>query len=136
MKRDLQRASPLGVPMVSSSAFITSIDGERLPYNVSSLDKTIRFGSLFITNRFDGMSFSDGSGTIIMGPTHGEPPLPSQATTGGPIKGLPTTPNREGRTDLPFLGRHGVVAPPTPTMTTSWSESSPTDQATMTIPPR
>jgi hypothetical protein len=34
---------------------------------------------------------------------------------GGPIEGLPMTPNVEGRTNLPILGRHGVEVSPTST---------------------
>jgi hypothetical protein len=54
---------------------------------------------------------------------------------GGSIEGLPMTINREGRTDLPFLGRHGAKASPTSTMTIPRLENPPVDQAMMTIPP-
>jgi hypothetical protein len=56
--------------------------------------------------------------------------------TRDPTEGFPTTPNGEGSTDLPFLGRHSVEAPPTSTTTTPRPGNSSTDQATRTILPR
>jgi hypothetical protein len=55
---------------------------------------------------------------------------------GGPIKGLPTTLNGEGRSDIPFLGRHGAEASPTSTMTIQQPENPLVDQATMIHPPQ
>jgi hypothetical protein len=83
--------------------------------------ETIRFGSIeFIANRFGGLSPSplgDGSGAIVTYYARIEPPLLHQTMMGGPIKGLPTTLNGEGRTNLPFLGRHNMEASPTSTIT-------------------
>jgi hypothetical protein len=52
---------------------------------------------------------------------------------GGPIEGPPATPNVEGKTDLPFLGRPGADVSPTSTMTTLRPEDPPTDQAMTSI---
>jgi hypothetical protein len=77
---DLQRAFPLDVLMVPSSALIVATDGECLSCGDFSLGETICFGSLeFITDRFSGLSLfpmGDGSDTIIMGSARGGPPSP------------------------------------------------------------
>jgi hypothetical protein len=52
---------------------------------------------------------------------------------GGPIEGLPMTLNGEGRTDLPFPGRHGMETSPTSTTIIPWLENHWADQATMTF---
>jgi hypothetical protein len=54
----------------------------------------------------------------------------------GPIEGLPTIVNGEGRTNLLFPGRHGAEASPTSTTTIPWPENPPADQDTTTIPSR
>jgi hypothetical protein len=62
----LQRAFPLDVPMVPSSALTVTVDGERLSSDVFSFGETILFRSLrFIADHFGGLSLSpigDGSG--------------------------------------------------------------------------
>jgi hypothetical protein len=56
-KGDLQRAFPLDVPMVPSSALSIAADGERLLSDGFSLGETIHIGNLkFITNRFGYLS--------------------------------------------------------------------------------
>jgi hypothetical protein len=50
-KGDLQRASPLAIPIVPSSAFIAAIGSKRSPSDVFSPGEIIHFGSVeFITN--------------------------------------------------------------------------------------
>jgi hypothetical protein len=65
--------------MVPSSTFVPITGGEHSPGNVFPLGKTIRFGSLeFVVDRFSGLSLSTlggSSGAVVMGPTHGGPPL-------------------------------------------------------------
>jgi hypothetical protein len=70
-----------------------------------------------------------------MGPARGRPLLLQRTMTGDPTEGFPTTPNGEGRTDLPFPGRQSAESHPTSNMTIPRSGNSPTNQATMTIPP-
>jgi hypothetical protein len=54
-KGDLQRAFPLEVLMVPSSALTVSTDGARIMCNGFSLSETIHLGSFeFITDYFDG----------------------------------------------------------------------------------
>jgi hypothetical protein len=128
---------PPDVPMVPSSVFIAATGSEHLSCDGFSLGETISFGNLeFIADLFGGLSLSplrDGSGVIIMGPTHCEPQLLQHTMTGDPTEGFPTTPNGEGRIDLPFLGRHNMKAPPTSTTTIPRPGNSRADQATMTI---
>jgi hypothetical protein len=108
-KGDLQRAFPLDVMMVPSSVFVTAAGGKHLSRDGFSLGETICFGNLdFINDQFDGLSLSplgDGSGAIIMGPTHGGPLLLQWTMMGDPTEGFPMAPNGEVRTDLPFSGR-------------------------------
>jgi hypothetical protein len=75
-KGDLQCAFHLDILMVPSSVLTVTADGERLSNDVFSFSETICFESLkFIVDHFGGLSLSsigDGSGTTIMGSTHGE----------------------------------------------------------------
>jgi hypothetical protein len=61
-----------------------------------SLSETIRFVNLeFIADRFDDLSLSplgDGSGTVIMGPACGGPPLLQRTMVGDPTEGFCHTP--------------------------------------------
>jgi hypothetical protein len=117
--------------MIPSPVFVAVIGSECSPCDAFSLSETISFGSVeFITNRFSGLSLSphgDGSGTVVTDPARGEPPLLQWTMTGGPIEGLPTTLNGEGRTDLPFLGRHVAETSPTSTTTILRPENPPAD---------
>jgi hypothetical protein len=128
------------VPMVPSSAFIATAGSERLLCDGFSLGETVRFGSLeLIANRFGGPSLSPlgtGLGTTTMGPTYGRPMLPQRIMVGNPTEGFPMAPSGEGRTDLPFPGRHDVKASPTSTTMVLRPESPPANQAMTTIPLR
>jgi hypothetical protein len=126
------------VPMVPSLAFVTATGGECLSCDGFSLGETICFGSLeLITDQFGGMSLSplwNGLGTTAMGPACGGSLLPQWIMVGNPTEGFPTAPSGEGRTDLPFPGRHDMKASPTSTTTMPRPESPPINQAMATIP--
>jgi hypothetical protein len=126
--------------MVPSSAFIAIAGSERLLCDGFSLGETVRFGSLeLIANHFGGLSLSPlgtGLGTTTMGPTYGRPMLPQRIMVGNPTEGFPMAPSGEGRTDLPFPGRHDVKASPTSTTMVLRPESPPANQAMTTIPLR
>jgi hypothetical protein len=130
---------PQAVLMVPSSVFVSVTRGECSPGDGFPLGKTIRFGSLqFITDRFGGLSLSPlrgGSGAVIMGPASGGPPLLQWTMMGSPIEGFSMAPSGEGRTDLPFPGRHDTESLPISTMTIPRPENPLTVQATTTIPP-
>jgi hypothetical protein len=75
----------------------------------------------------------DSSDAIVMGSAHGGPPTSLRAMTGDSIEELHTTSNGEGRIDLPSPRRRGMGAPPAPTTTILWLESTPTAHAIATI---
>jgi hypothetical protein len=83
--------------------------------------------------RPEPLPLGDGLGTIVMGPAYGGSPLLQWTMTGDPTEGLPMTPNREGRTNLPFQGRYNTEAPPTSTMTILRSGNPLADHVAMTI---
>jgi hypothetical protein len=93
--------------MVPSLAFIAAPGGECSPCEGFSLSETFHFGSLeFVTNQFSRLSlssFGNGSGAT-MGPACSEPPLLRLTGTWGPIRGYPTPPTKEGRTNPPSQG--------------------------------
>jgi hypothetical protein len=63
-KEDLQRAFPLDVLMVPSSALTVTTDGEHLTCSGFSLGETIHLRNFeFITNYFGGPSLSSGGPT-------------------------------------------------------------------------
>jgi hypothetical protein len=138
-KGDLQCAFPLDVLMVPSSALAVATDGERLSYDVFSLDKTIHFGSLeFIADRVGDLSLSsmgDDSDAAVMRSTRGRPPSPLQAMTWDFTKEFHMTSDGEGRIDLPSPRRHGMGASTTPATTISWPEGTLTTQAMVIVPP-
>jgi hypothetical protein len=137
-KGDLQRAFPLGIPMVSSSALTVAANGERLLCGGFSLGETICFACIkCISDHFGVLSLSpmrDGLDTIIMGSAHDGPLSTLQEMMGDSTKEFHMTSNGEGRIDLPSPRRHGAVASPAPATTISRPASTPTAQALMTIP--
>jgi hypothetical protein len=71
------------VLMVSLSAFVTAIGGERLPSDVFSLDKTICFRSVeFIANRFGGLSLTPSE--MVRAPLSQTPPVVSHRSCNRP----------------------------------------------------
>jgi hypothetical protein len=136
-KGDLQRAFPLDVLMVPTSALTIVANGERLSCDVFSLSKTIRFGSLeFITDCFGGLSLScmgDGSDAAVMGSTDGGTPSPLRAMTGDFVEEFHMVSDEKGRIDLLSPRWHDMGASTTPTTTISWLETTPTTQAMTTI---
>jgi hypothetical protein len=72
-KGDLQRATPLVIPMVPSSSIAITADGEHLACGGFSLGKPVRLGNFeFIANYFDGLSLSPrggNKGAIFVGST-------------------------------------------------------------------
>jgi hypothetical protein len=80
MKEDLQRAFPLDILMVPSSALSIAADGERLSRGDFSLDETLCFGCLdFIADYFSGLGLSprrDGSDVAAMVSNHSRPLSP------------------------------------------------------------
>jgi hypothetical protein len=129
-KGDLQRAFPLGVPMVHSSVLAISTNGECLTCGGFSLGKTVAFGSLdFITDCFGGLSLSPrwgDSGTSIMGTPCSRPPTPLWAMIEDSTKELFTTSSGEGGgSGLPPSRRHNTGALCSPVVTTPWLENAP-----------
>jgi hypothetical protein len=78
--REFQRAFPLDILMVHTSALAISTDGEHLTCGGLSLSKTVHLGSFeFIIDFFGGLSLSsrgNNSGTGFIGTTHNGPPSP------------------------------------------------------------
>jgi hypothetical protein len=59
----LQRAFPLDILMVPSSAIVVAIDGEHLTCGGFSLGETVHLGNFeFITDYFDGLRLSPRRG--------------------------------------------------------------------------
>jgi hypothetical protein len=96
----LQRAFPLDVPMVPSSAITIAADGECLTCGGFSLGETVRFRSFeFIADYFSGLSLSPrsgDSGAAFMGSTRNGTPPPRQAMIEDSSKEFLTVPSREG----------------------------------------
>jgi hypothetical protein len=109
-KGDLQRAFPLDILMVPSSALALAANGEPLSCDGFSLGETICFGSLeFIAECFGGLSLSprrDGLDAAAMGSTRNGPPSSLRALIGDSTeefhmasdgdRGGPTSPLPEG----------------------------------------
>jgi hypothetical protein len=101
----LQRAFPLDIPMVPSSALVIAADGERLSCDVFYLSETIHFGSLeFSTDHFGGLilfAMGDSSSAAVMGSTRVGPSSPLWAMTGDSVEEFHMASDGEGRIDLP-----------------------------------
>jgi hypothetical protein len=115
----LQRAFPLDILMVPSSALAVVVCDERLSSDGFSLDETIRFGSLeFITDRFVGLGLSpmgSSSDNIVMGVPRGGPPTPHRTLIKDFIEGSLTTSDGEGGLTNPLLrGTVQGLSPPQP----------------------
>jgi hypothetical protein len=82
-KGDLQRAFPLDVLMVPSSAIVVAADGERLMCGGFSLGETVRLGNFeFNTDYFNGLSLSPRRGdtrATFMGSTRNGAPTPRRS---------------------------------------------------------
>jgi hypothetical protein len=96
----LQRAFPLDILMVPSSAITVTANGEHLMCGGFSLDESICFVSLeFIANVFGDLSLSprwDGSDATIMVSTRRGPPSPIWAMIGDSIEEFHMTSDGEG----------------------------------------
>jgi hypothetical protein len=106
-KGDLQRAFPLDLPMVPSSALDASTDGDCLTCSGFSLSETVHFGSLkFIADSFSGLCLSprrNNSRVTFMGSTHSGSPSPRRAMTEDSTKEFHTMSSGEGGSNLPSL---------------------------------
>jgi hypothetical protein len=133
----LQRAFPLDVPMVPSSALAFSADGERLTYGGFSLGETIRLGRFeFIAIYFDGLSLSprmSDSGTTFMGSTHSVPPSPRWAMIEDSTEEFHMASSVGGRSGLPSPRKLNTGAPPAPVTTLLWQEDTPAIQSMMMV---
>jgi hypothetical protein len=134
----LQRAFPLDIRTVPSSAINVTADGECLTCVGFSFGETVRLGSFeFITDNFGGLSFSPrrgNSSVAFMGSTHSGTPSPRWAMIEDSTEEFLTVSSNEGVFNLLSPRRHCTGALPTPVATTPWTEITPATQATMTVP--
>jgi hypothetical protein len=99
-KGNLQRAFPLHVLMVPSSAITIATDGERLTCGGFSLDEAVRLGNFeFITDYIGSLSLfprRGDSGATFMGSTRSRTPSPRRAMIEDSADEFLTTSSREG----------------------------------------
>jgi hypothetical protein len=110
-KEDLQRAFPIDVSMVPSSAIIVATDGEHLTCGGFSLGETSHLGIFkFITDYFGGLSHTPrrgNEGATFMGATSSEASTPWWATIEDSTEEFLMASSRKGSFSLLSPGWHG-----------------------------
>jgi hypothetical protein len=135
---DLQRAFPLDIRTVPSSAINITTDGECLTCVGFSFGETVRLGSFeFIADNFGGLSFSPRRGDLsvtFMGSTHSGTPSPWWAMIEDSIEEFLTVSSNEGGLQSPLSQEapHGGSAYSHRNHT--WTKITPATQATTTVP--
>jgi hypothetical protein len=110
----LQRASPLDVLMVPSSAIVIAADDECLTCGGFTLGETVRVRNFdFITDYFSGLSLSHrrgDTGTTFMGTTHNRALIPWQTMIEDSAEELLMASSGEGSSGLPSPRRRSAGA--------------------------
>jgi hypothetical protein len=139
-KAGLQRAFPLEVMMVPSSAIAITVDGEHLTCGGFSLGETICLGNFeFTADYFDGLSLAPrrgDAGAIFMVSTRSGASTPRWAMIGDSAEEFLTAPSGEGSFGLPSPRMCGTGALLAPITITPQMENAAATQATMMVPPR
>jgi hypothetical protein len=138
-KGDLQRAFPLNILMVHSSALAISAEGEHLTCSGFSLDETVCLGSFeFIADYYGTLSLSprrnDPSASFIVS-IRNAPLSLCLAMIEDSNEEFHAASSGEAGSNLPSHRRHDTRAPPTPIMIQPRLVDNPATLDVATIPP-